>query len=123
MKPVEVCKGNLFETKGMLGVAKKALGIYFLLLVKHTCNPSINKLPITFYVIYSIPTLLLINTHLQEFVDVFTSLMEDFMLYVYVDIPVLNLRAWSKILLIKGNHLEADSWLSFPLGSCHKYKE
>ena len=36
MKPVEVCGGSLFETGGILGVKKKALGIYFFLLVKHT---------------------------------------------------------------------------------------
>ena len=65
--PVEVCKGNLFEAERMLGVNKKALGICFLLLVKHIYS-FCKQLPITLYVIYSIPKLLLIKTHLQDFI-------------------------------------------------------
>ena len=77
MKPVEVCEGNSFETGGMLGVGKKALGIYFLLIIQHTysfCKQT------AYHIVCHLqyPSLLLINAHLQEFVDVFTSLIEDF---------------------------------------------
>ena len=91
MKPVEVCKGNLFETEGILGVNKKALEIYFLLLVKHTysfCKQTAHHIAYNLhpYPDKLSPILLLINTHLQEFLNVFTSLIEDFRKKLYVHV-------------------------------------